>query len=125
METLQVEVIDAQRAGDDLARAGVHDFKGTNTPHSIAAGGDCMRMVTRGGSCTFVARREANTLWIDGAASSGGSGFAHIGLELAETTARQVQCTRVAFETARPGLVKLAKRHGYRIAGFIMEKELP
>ena len=38
--------------------------------------------------------------------------------------ARQCECETVAFSTARPGLVRLALKHGFRASEVIMRKDV-
>lgn len=122
MENIQVEEVSTAHLAAVLARMGVHDPRGVNTPADIAAGGTCMRFVTPTGSMAFVLRKDGAMLWVDGAASEAGEGLTAPGLALAEAIALQSGCTHVAFETNRPGLARLATRQGYRISGFILEK---
>lgn len=122
MENLQVQKISTAQAAQSLARAGVADPRHVNTPADIAAYGQCLQFQTGQGACTFVMREERGVLWIDGAASEGGTGHTGTGLELAEATAQVAGCHAVAFETDRPGLVKLAQRQGYKVTGYILEK---
>lgn len=124
MGQIQIEQVSTDHAAQALARAGVADPRCENSPADIARGGTCLRFVAEEGACVFVARQNGGVFFVDGAASEGGAGLASVGLVLAEASARQAACTRVVFETTRPGLVRLARKRGYRIAGFIMEKEV-
>jgi hypothetical protein len=119
VEEIQVLEVGPDRVAAALARAGVYDPRGANTPASIAAGGACFEFRTPGGCCAFVVRVDDGVWWIDGAASDGGEGMAFIGLELAEHAAREAGCWAVAFETARPGLVRVAMRQGYRVVEHV------
>lgn len=118
---IQVQEVDAATVARALEAGGVSDPRHVNTPADLAAGGSCMRMVTKDGSSAFVLRKQGAVMWVDGAASEGGTGMAPVGLELAKSIAKQAGCTSVAFETDRPGLAKLAVKQGYRITGFILE----
>lgn len=124
MGQIQVEEVTAEMAAAALARAGVVDPRGDNTPGDIARGGSCLRVRTENGDCFIVARVQGETFWMDGAASDRSEGLAPLLGHLAEEFARRAGCRRVAFETARPGLVRLARRRGWRFAAFVMEKEV-
>lgn len=119
---IEVQEVSSTHLARLLERMGVHDPRGENTPADIAAGGVCMRFTTPTGSMAYVLRKDGALMWVDGAASEGGKGLTAPGLELAQAIAQQSGCTAVAFETNRPGLVKLAVRQGYRVTGYILEK---
>lgn len=87
-------------------------------------GGECIEMRTEQGACVAVLRVKGDVLWIDGAASIGGAGITEAGMELAEAIARRAGCREVAFETARPGLVRKTKKGGYSVAGYVMKKAI-
>lgn len=125
MGTLAVQEVTTAAAGQALARAGVVDPRGVNTPEAIAAGGQCLRLVTDHGECVMVVRVDAGTFWVDGAASDESKGLAPLLGQLAIEAAKRAGCRRVAFETARPGLVRLARRRGWKFAAFVMEHEVP
>lgn len=102
--------------------AGLVDPAHADTPESIAAGGASFELTGPGGRGVFVAEKRGRQLWIRGAGAVQTSGLAALGLHVVEAMALQSECDSVAFQTARPGLVRIAKKQGYRITGFILEK---
>lgn len=128
-----VQALNPTLAGAVLARAGVRDPRGVNTPQAIALGGQCLTVnVPDLGACVLVVRRDADTLWVDGAASLAGQGIApFLGL-VAEAAARELGCARVRFETERLGFLRLGRARGWRVVevlpyarpAFVMEKEI-
>lgn len=124
MGQIQIQEVTADQAAQALARAGVIDPRGENSPADIARGGACLRVRTDNGDCFIVARVQGDTLWMDGAASDRSEGLAPLLGLLAQESARNAGCKRVKFETARPGLVRLARRRGWRFAAFVMEKDV-
>lgn len=95
----------------------------------LAHSSDCVRVSGAAGEL-FMAlqlRRglERDVLWINGAAGQGASDWTRNGLAVAEHQAAQCRAHAVGFQTARRGLVKRAQASGYRVAGYILMKELP
>lgn len=108
------------------AYAGMQGADGA-TPDSVANAGQSFRaQFDDGGELVFTIHATPGGLWIDGAAGRAGDGspMAGRGLEFIESVANAGQCARVAFTTARPGLVRAAQRRGYRVKGWILEKTL-
>ena len=106
-----------------MRRAGLADPAGWHTPESIAACGQCFSLDTGRGQGVLVAEKRGGQLWIHGAGASGGYGLAVDGLAIVEALADKAGCNSVAFQTGRPGLARIAKKQGYRITGFILEKQ--
>lgn len=123
MEKVFLESISTARAAAVMRRAGLADPAGLHTPETIAACGQCFELSTGRGKGVFVAEKRGAQLWIHGAGASGGAGLAFDGLGIVETLAAQAGCDSVAFQTGRPGLARIAKKQGYRITGFILEKK--
>ncbi len=98
------------------------------TPESAAASGECFKLDTDTGGL-FVALSFADRIgWIHAAAGTG-CGMTAAGLAAIERKALAEGCQVVGFQTVRRGLVRRAKKHGYRItrqvgAGFVLEKAL-
>lgn len=44
--------------------------------------------------------------------------------EFATSEAERIKAQRLTCTTARPGLVRMLKRRGYRVAGYVMQKDL-
>lgn len=112
---------DAERA---MREAGLHDPAHGITPETIAASGQGFRLTTAGGEGVFVAEKRGPEMWVHGAASISSKGLTADGLGVIEAMAKTADCNHVAFQTARPGLVRLARKSGYRVTGFIMEKSI-
>ncbi len=110
--------------GEALRSAGLVAPLPCDTPEQIARHGNCFEMQTEQGRCAFVVRRKDDVLWIDGAGALEGQGFTGPGLELCKEIARQSNCKTLAFETARPGLVRAAQHHGFEVAGYIMKVQI-
>lgn len=108
-----------------MQQAGLRAPLDCHGPHTIAQHGECFQLRTGSGVAVFVLRREGAVMWIDGAGARVRSkGLTEEGLAVIEATARLCGCTTVAFETVRPGLVRKSKASGYRVAGYIMRKDL-
>lgn len=120
----QVQEVTRDQAAQALTETPVRDPRGRATPESLAAHGTPVQVLAEGGSMVCVLRPQGNRLWIDAAAGAATENLTQLGLQLAEETARQSGLAAVCFETARPGLVRVAQQHGYRITGWIMEKDV-
>lgn len=107
-----------------MAWAGLDDPAGMATPASIANSGECFRLTVDDEVGVFVLQRKADRLWVAGAGAVGTAGMTAPGLSVIEAIAAQSGCKVVAFQTGRAGLAKLAKKQGYRLTGFIMEKSV-
>ena len=123
MEKISLYPIEPDEAAHVLRAAGGIDPARLHTPESIAASGVCFALNTQAGRGVFVAEKRGSQLWIHGAGSTGSTGMIHDGMAVAEAMALQAGCDRVAFQTARPGLARIAKKRGYKIKGFILELE--
>lgn len=111
-------------AAHAINAAGVVDPAGINTPGDIARGGHCYAFNCDGETCSYVVRVVGKTMVIDAAAATGTKNATAVGLELARRMALEIGCTAIQFETARPGLAKLALQHGYTSKSVLMEKKL-
>lgn len=104
------------------------DPERTATPESAAASGECFRLDTETGQLFFALEFGGGVGWIHAAAGTG-CGMTAAGLAAIERKAAAEGCRVVGFQTVRRGLVRRAKKHGYRItrqvgAGFVLEKAL-
>lgn len=124
METITLNPITAGAAAAEMWAAGLVDPDGQYTPESLAGSGQAFRLVTAAGSGVFVCEKRKNHLWIHGAAASGSAGLTADGMALFERMAQAAGCEFVAFETHRPGLMKLAKKGGYRVQAVILKKKV-
>lgn len=95
-----------------------------STPASIAGSGECFQLTADGSEGVFVLQRQGDRLRITGAGAVKSQGLTGIGLQVIEQIAKRSDCRAVDFQTARLGLVKLARKQGYRVVGFIMEKSV-
>lgn len=122
---IEVQKIAASQAAAAMQAAGLLAPVDCDNAEQIAAGGECFALTTGSGACVFVLRVKGSVLWIDGAgATRPGQGITEAGLLLAEQIARRAGCDQIAFETARPGLVRKSKLQGFAVAGYIMRKAL-
>lgn len=92
------------------------DPEGKATPHSVAAAGECYAVEAETGAVAVsIQFNQAKRLaWIVGAAGGGG-GMAGRVLAFLERIAHQRGCRRIAFQTMRPGLQRVAIRQGYQV----------
>lgn len=121
MEKIALTPIDRSQAAAALRAAGLIDPAGQFTPESLAASGQGFELATDAGKAVFVAQVRGDHLWIHGAGTSAGAMMGH-GLAFADQLAKSSGCRFVAFETARPGLVRIAKKHGYKNTALVMKK---
>jgi hypothetical protein len=122
METLAVRQVTPEQAAAAMRAAGLRAPVDCDTAEAIAAHGECFELEAEDGGGVFVVRRKGDVLWIDGAAATRPGNVTETGLALFMEIARQCGANEIAFETARPGLVRKSKKAGYRVAGFIMKK---
>lgn len=122
MDKITLQKIDPSRAAALLAASGMADPAGMTTPETLAAGGECFSLSDGVSDGVFVIKRRGEKMWISGAGAVQSRGLTAPGLGVIEAIAKQSGCARVGFQTGRPGLVRLAKKQGYRVAGFILEK---
>lgn len=94
---------------------------------ALLAGKACFSLTTGQGVAVYAVRLSGARLWVSAAA---GKTRASICPELAQALdaqARRAGATRIAFQTARRGLVRRAQALGYQViggigTGFILEK---
>jgi hypothetical protein len=114
----------------DAAKAFVlvdrYDPRGTSTPESLAGAGPAFALHTTDGFGAFVVKKNGCQLWVEAAVGKSQDDLTEMGMAIVEEMARKSECTEVAFQTARPGLVKKAtkKQHGYKVTGWILKKAL-
>lgn len=121
---IQVTHILPAEAAAVIAAAGLKDPARGDTPESIARGADCYRVRDGQSEGVLVLRKRGDQMWVGAAAAVQSRGLFALGSPLVDAIARQSDCRRIGFQTGRPGLVKLARTKGYRVVGFIMEKEI-
>lgn len=111
----------AARAMAGLSRL---DPRGLMTEADVSAmchGGRCVAVQGDGGTAAAVLVESNGVLWVDAFKAEGVSAGLSEGLDemLCKSGAKAI-----AFMTKRRGLVRRAERRGYRIAGYVMTKEI-
>jgi hypothetical protein len=106
----------------------VLDPEGLATPQSVASAGRCFELDFPNGQAVISVGHEAGALWCYGLAGKGRDMTRTADAVLCQL-ARLSGCSRVGFQTARPGLVRRCRALGYTVAGvvgcgFKMEKAL-
>lgn len=129
MEKIQIQQITAGHAAAALRAAGVSDPEGVATPESMAGRGVAFRLATPDGEGVGVLEKLGEVLWVRAFGSVCSRGLTAVAISVTEAMAREAGCLKVAFQTGRPGLVLIGRKHGYRIAqrigrGYVMEKVL-
>ena len=124
VETVSLKEISAAYATSVLITAGCIDPTRQASAETIANIGTAFELTTPNESGVFVIEKRQKQMWIRAAAASKSRNFAPICFEVIAALARQTDCKTVAFQTARLGLAKLAKKQGYRVTGLILEKTL-
>lgn len=111
-------------AAEILHRNPVPDPTGQATPESMAATGQAFELKAEGGAGTFIVRKNGLQLWVEAGVGRAADDLTAMGLQLIEEIARQSGCTEVAFQTARPGLVRKSASMGYDTCGWIQKKRV-
>ena len=120
---IEVTQISPHQAAQAMTAAGLRAPLECDSAEGIAEHGQCFEFSSGGKTCAFVVRQKGEILLIDAAATnSSAGGMTAAGLALADTVANRMECTHIAFETNRRGLVRLAQKNGYQIAGYILKK---
>lgn len=94
-----------------------------NLPQLVAAG-QAYEFSSSNGRLVYVLQQFGTDLWITAAAGTTQRGT-RTALQLIELQARLARARRVCFQTARPGLMRLAMRSGYQREGWTFTKEIP
>lgn len=124
MENLALKKISQAHACAVMQAAGLQDDAQQFTPETIAAMGQAFEITTAGGVGVFVVEKRGGYLWVHGAGGVKTAGLTAAGLGVIEALAVESECHTVAFETARPGLARLAKKTGYSVRAVIMKKRV-
>lgn len=90
----------------------------------IAARGVCVAATSADGAsqAVYVVHVANGVAWIDACKGNGPADWAGLLLPVIEAQTRGVR--RVAFQTARPGLVRRARAQGYTVHGWILGKDM-
>lgn len=102
----------------------VPDPTGQATPESMAKAGQAFELDAGGGGGIFIVKKNGQRLWIEAAAGRAADDLTAVGLELIEEIARQADCTEIAFQTGRRGLVLKSAGMGFEVVGWIMKKKV-
>ena len=117
-------LIDAARAARALAGIERFDPVGAMRPEGVEAlcqAGECFELSGQV-HAVFVVRLVDGIAFVDAAQ---GSGDADVTEVLDAILTRQAQGLRaIALQTMRPGLVRKLQRRGYRVAGWILKKDM-
>lgn len=91
-----------------------------------------MKAMTRAGQCfaataadsqaVYIVKVKNGVAWIDACKGFGALNWSALLLPIIEAQAKG--CASVAFQTARPGLVRQAKKQGYTVTGWILKKSI-
>lgn len=111
-------------AAQAVSKAALYDPRGTSTPESLAAVGPAFALHTTDGVGAFVVKKNGIQLWVEAAVGQSPDDLTDMGMSIIEEMARKADCTEVAFQTARTGLVKKATQNGYRVTGWILKKDI-
>jgi hypothetical protein len=117
----EISPADAARA---LAGLEELDPRGMTTPQDLEAmtqRGRCFAILGEAGA-VYVMHVRNGVCWVDAAKASGEIDMT----QLLDTviTAQAAGLRAVACQTKRPGLVKKLERHGWKVSGWVMRKEL-
>lgn len=124
MEAQKVSQI-APHLAANAYRGRVTDPAGLEDADSAVVGCQSFRLDGSAGHAVFTLDGlRSGTVWIRAAAGEGPGDMTAQTLQAIEAMAAQVQARRLGFQTARPGLVRKAARHGYRVTGWILQKDL-
>lgn len=124
MENFKIEQVGKKEAAALMKAARLSDPARLSTPETIAENGECFSLEANGHKGIFVVRKKGGQLWVSGAAALASKGLAAVGLEAMEAIAQQSECQSIGFQTSRKGLVRIAKKKGFSIVGFILEKQI-
>lgn len=118
---VHAQAISQATAAHHLALFRLVDPEGIDTVKSVCARGQAWALSIDGRTMVYVLERIGPALWITAAAGRTKAAtlatLAHI-----EQQARAMGARLVQFQTARPGLVRLARRAGYEQNGFVLAK---
>ena len=123
METTLKEITTADAVAV-LHAAGSLDPAGLSTAQMNAENGACFELKVGQAKGVFSVSKKGETLWVHAAASLNSGGLTGPGLAVIQEMAARAGCSKIGLQTARPGLVKLCKKSGFKVSGFILQKSL-
>ena len=123
--TVRVRMLNPRTAAERLAGLAELDPRGLTTEADIlpmCEAGLCVEVADDSGAAVVVVRlgNPAGIAWIDAAGGGGGRDLC----QAIDDAVSELPINAVAFQTARPGLVRRAKRNGYRVTGYILRRDL-
>lgn len=93
---------------------------------------EAIEQITRDGLCfaatgedsqaVYVIQVDNGIAWVSACRGFGATDWTNVLLPVIEMQAKG--CAAVAFQTARPGLVRKAKQQGYSVTGWILKKAI-
>lgn len=89
---------------------------------AMAQRGQCFAATAPDAQAVYVVHVLNGTAWIAAAKGAGPVDWTALLLPIVEAQAKG--CAQIAFQTARPGLVRRARRQGYEVGGWILRKKL-
>ena len=123
METLTLTQISASSAVQALQGARLDDPARTADLGDLCASGQCFELVGDGVRAVYEVQLQRGTAWVSALAGSGKTPLIDAVMSLVDVQARDAGAQQIAFQTARPGLMKKAVKHGYSITGWILRKQ--
>ena len=123
METTLKEITQSA-AVPVLVGAGASDPASLQSASDMAAAGSCFELTVGQAKGVFSVSKQGAMLWVHGAASLNSGGLTGPGLAVIQEMAARAGCSKIGLQTARPGLVKLCKKSGFKVSGFILQKSL-
>lgn len=124
-KTLHLSRLEPSLAAALLAGCERLDATGQTTRDDIprmTQAGQCFVATTDNAQAVYVVRVANGVAWVSACKGAGPVDWSALLLPTIEAQAKG--CAAVGFQTARPGLVRKAKRQGYEVAGWIMRKRL-
>lgn len=126
MAPLTLSRLDPDTAVQLLAGVERFDPRGIADAASLSVmchAGQCFAITAPGGAqAVYVLKVRNGQAWIDACQGEGATDWTATLLPAIELQASELDS--VAFQTARPGLVRKARRQGYHVAGWIMKKDV-
>lgn len=88
----------------------------------MALAGECFELEGGLASAIYVLRVRNGIAWVDALKGAGDVDLVQLLDEVICAQAEGLEA--IALQTKRPGLVRKLKRHGYRVTGWVLRKEL-
>jgi len=90
--------------------------------HAMACAGECFELEGDLASAIYVLRVRNGVAWVDAIKGAGEVDLVQLLDGVISAQAQGLEA--IGLQTKRPGLVKKLQRHGYRVTGWVMRKEL-